>query len=304
MICAPWASESFSCLANGIDHSGCCQSRGLPPPCIQLCTGNISRIDFQQFRCVQYMEELSNCLLQGYGVLPSAPLTLRVTNLNPTFAVLRWDVPKTLGKSVVSYNVRYRATSLDDDDDASGKVYHLLNTKSVPFILEKLEAASEYEIYVEAINDHGVGLPSERVIFTTPADDRLVEESSSASYNVTSCCHAVSITPRCMSLCDYSAKLSEFKSLTQSCSRDFPKLLRCSAGGRNHIGCCQRRGVPQECLNFCTGHVTEDVLVTSAACMPYIDNVIQCFEEGISILKDYLQVFKFRNSGFSASTNP
>lgn len=281
MICAPWASDSFSCLANGIDHSDCCRARGLPLPCIELCTGNISRIDFQQFRCVQYMDELSSCLLQGYGVLPSAPLALRVSNLNPTFAVLRWDVPKTLGESVVSYNVRYRTTSRDDDSDTIDKSYHLVNTKSVPFILEKLETATEYEIYVEAVNGHGVGLPSARVIFTTLEDEVLVEESSSSSYNVTACCRMVSISPKCMPLCDYSAKLSELKPLTQSCSRDFPKLLRCSAGGRNHIGCCQRRGVPQQCQHFCTGHVTEDALVTSGACMPYISNVIQCFQEGI-----------------------
>ena len=292
MICAPWASDSFSCLANGIDHSKCCESRGLPPQCVQLCTGNITRVDFQQFRCVQYMDELSNCLLQGYGVLPSAPVALRVSNLNPTFAVLRWDLPKTQSKSIVSYNVRYRATTSSssssssssdyDGDEADGdQVYRLENTRAVPYILEKLEPDTEYEVYVAAVNDHGVGEPSTRILFQTQADDRLLEESSSGdTYNVTTCCQLVSIDTKCMPLCDYSAKLSQLKSLTQSCSGDFPKLLRCGAGGRNHIDCCRRRGIPDPCLSFCTGHVTQDMVVTSAACLPYMGNVVQCFQEG------------------------
>jgi hypothetical protein len=135
MICAPWASDSFSCLANGIDHSDCCSSRGLPPSCVQLCSGNITRVDYTQFRCIQYMDELSNCLLQGYGVLPGAPASFRVSNINPTFALLRWDAPKTLAKTVTSYNVRYRPTAFDEGESNS---YKTINTKTIPFILQNL----------------------------------------------------------------------------------------------------------------------------------------------------------------------
>ena len=276
MICAPWAKDSFSCLANGLDHTGCCQARGLPPACLQLCTGNITRIDFTQFRCIQYMDELSNCLLEGYGVLAGPPASFRITNVNPTFAILRWDVPKTLGKTVVSYNVRYRVTN---DADA---VYHTINTKSVPYILENLDASTEYEVYVAAVNEHGVGQGSPRILFRTTAQ-RLDESSSSAvsAYNVSSCCHAVSLDAKCMPLCDYSAKLSDLNALTQTCSKEFPKLLRCGAGGRNHMQCCERRGIPDPCLSFCTGHVTDQLMITASACLAYVGNVIQCFQEGI-----------------------
>lgn len=50
MICAPWAADTFSCLTNGLDHTPCCKARGLPEICQQLCTGNISNIDFNFFR--------------------------------------------------------------------------------------------------------------------------------------------------------------------------------------------------------------------------------------------------------------
>lgn len=277
MICAPWASDSFSCLADGKDHTSCCRSRGLPDACISLCSGNITRVDYNQFRCIQYMGELSNCLLQGYGVLASQPRALRVTNINPTFAILRWEMPKQLGKTVVSYNIRYRATNKVSND---GLGYQTINSRIIPYILQDLQVATEYEVYVAAVNQHGVGEPSTRLLFKTKGVEQFEETSSESAYNVTACCAKLAVDGQCMPLCDYSAKLSQLRDLTQTCSKDFPKLLRCGAGGRNHVDCCQRRGIPKPCLGFCTGHVSQELMVTAAACLPYIGNVIQCFEEG------------------------
>lgn len=50
MICAPWANDTFSCLTNGIDHTPCCKARGLPELCQQVCTGNVTNIDFNFFK--------------------------------------------------------------------------------------------------------------------------------------------------------------------------------------------------------------------------------------------------------------
>lgn len=50
MICAPWTSQTFSCLTNGIDHTDCCKSQGLPDSCLNLCSGNITQIDFSYFK--------------------------------------------------------------------------------------------------------------------------------------------------------------------------------------------------------------------------------------------------------------
>lgn len=50
MICAPWANDSFSCMTNGIDHTPCCKARGLPVLCQQICTGNVTTIDFNFFK--------------------------------------------------------------------------------------------------------------------------------------------------------------------------------------------------------------------------------------------------------------
>lgn len=43
-----------------------------------------------------------------------------------------------------------------------------------PYILEDLESNMDYEIYVEAVNEHGVGDASPRLIFRTQSQVRLL----------------------------------------------------------------------------------------------------------------------------------
>lgn len=50
MICAAWAGDAFSCLADKKDHSPCCRRRGLPEPCLDLCSGNVTTIDYNYFK--------------------------------------------------------------------------------------------------------------------------------------------------------------------------------------------------------------------------------------------------------------
>lgn len=59
-------------------------------------------------RCLRYMSDYTNCLMRGYGVVPSAPTNVRVRNIDTTFAIVHWDAPKSLADSVTHYNVHYR----------------------------------------------------------------------------------------------------------------------------------------------------------------------------------------------------
>lgn len=110
---------------------------------------------------MRYMSEYTNCLLQGYGVLPSAPVGVHLTNVETEFAIIHWDQPKTLGDTVTGYRVHLRKFDGDDDDYDTHTVSH------GPFVLEGLESNSDYEVYVEALNRHGVGTPSTRITFRT-----------------------------------------------------------------------------------------------------------------------------------------
>lgn len=50
MVCAPWANITFSCLANNIDHTPCCKSRGMPEVCLSFCDGTVKTINFNSFK--------------------------------------------------------------------------------------------------------------------------------------------------------------------------------------------------------------------------------------------------------------
>ncbi|XP_012543960.1 Ig-like and fibronectin type-III domain-containing protein 1 isoform X2 [Bombyx mori] len=273
MICAPWAGITFGCLANGMDHTPCCRARGLPDSCLPLCSGNITSIDFNHFKCLRYMKSYTNCLLQGYGVLPGPPSKLYLTNIDTDYAVVHWSPPTVLADTVQAYNLYYRSLQVDDD-------YRALEFVHSPYILEDLESNTDYEIYVEAVNEHGVGDPSPRLIFRTQSQVIEEEIEEANAYNVTACCERVQLAGVCMPLCSYDAKMSDLRTLAPLCAQEFHKILRCGAGGRNHETCCARRGVPGICRGVCAGAYTGSV----NTCVPYIGNIVQCFEEGTGIL--------------------
>ncbi|KAB0793035.1 hypothetical protein PPYR_12655 [Photinus pyralis] len=278
MICAPWATDAFRCLINGIDHSPCCKARGLPVICQQLCSGNVTSIDYSYFKCLRYMGDYTNCLLQGYGVLPSAPLHVHITNIETEFAILHWSAPKALADTVLDYNVHYRMLTGYDNEYKSIAMVHS------PYILEGLQSDTAYEFYVEAANSHGVGEPSSRLTFKTVSkilEEKIVEASV---YNVTACCVEAELSSVCLPLCSYDASMTDIKLLAGVCGAEFYKLLKCGAGGRNHGSCCTRRGVPPSCTSLCSGVMTDSLLVTATSCIPYIGNIALCFEEGTGLL--------------------
>ncbi|VVD00454.1 unnamed protein product [Leptidea sinapis] len=224
MICAPWAGVTFGCLANGMDHTPCCRSRGLPESCLPLCSGNITSLDFNHFKCLRFMSGYTNCLLQGYGVLPGPPTRLHLTNIDTDYTVVHWAAPVTLPDTVQYYNLHYKPLANEDD-------YRAIDKVQSPYILEDLESNTDYEIYVEAVNEHGVGNPSPRLIFRTQSQAIEEEVEVSNAYNVTSCCERVQVASVCMPLCSYDAKMSDLRTLAPLCAQEFHKLLRCGAGG-------------------------------------------------------------------------
>nr|CAI5827663.1 unnamed protein product [Callosobruchus analis] len=282
MICAPWAADTFGCLANDVDHTPCCKERGLPELCLQLCTGNVSSIDFNYFKCLRYMGEYTNCLMQGYGVLPTAPTRLRVTNIDTEFAVLQWEAPKRLDDTVLYYNVHVRTVEVEGDDEE----YKVRQKVKSPYVLAGLDSETDYEVYVEAVNAHGVGLPSSRITFRTASKliEEKIEEAETSVYNVTGCCIEAQVKSVCLPICSYNAKMSEIKLLAGVCGAEFHKILRCGAGGRNHLSCCNRRGVPSGCLSICNGVIVDSLISTATSCVSYIGNIAQCFEEGTGFL--------------------
>lgn len=280
MICAPWTADVFTCLADGKDHTPCCRERGIPSPCNDLCTGNITRLDYHYFKCLRYMDSYTNCLMDGYGVLPSAPRQLRVSNVNEDFAIIHWSAPTTLADTVTGYNVHYRPMSTYENE------YKVAANIHPPYILENLYSNAEYEVYVDAVNVHGISQSSQRVVFRTASVEKEVAELDAATqnYNETACCVKVGLTPDCLPLCSYDASMSDIRALALTCAHEFHTLLRCAAGGRDHRQCCGRRGVSENCLDVCNARVPDSLLSMAEECLPFIGNIVQCFEEGTEII--------------------
>merc|ERR1712106_365468 len=88
--------------------------------------------------------------------------------------------------------------------------YRGVYTESSPYVLEHLCPNSEYEVYVQAVNKHGSGDPSPRVLFRTPSVQK-EQKLQKHSYNVTECCRSINISPGCMPLCDYNARMTHVR---------------------------------------------------------------------------------------------
>lgn len=266
MVCAPWANITFGCLANNIDHRPCCKSRGIPEICMSFCDGTVKAINFNLFKCLQYMSDYSSCLLQGYGVLPGPPMRLKAPLISSHFAILEWKPPKVLADTVKTYHLNVRKLG-------SGDEYNVVDKQTPPIILESLESNSIYEAFIVAVNAHGKSYPSPRLIFQTKT---VVEaDPVSLNYNMTTCCRSSGLLPQCMPLCSYEIKMSDLQTLGSACLASIGNVVRCAAGGRDHSPCCQRRGVSKKCMPICKG-----VLSQPTECVSFAGNIIQCFEEG------------------------
>lgn len=106
------------------------------------------------------MSEYSSCLLQGYGVLAGPPSRVKAPMVAAHFAIIEWNAPKILPDTVTSYHVYWRKLG-------SGQEYTVTEKEHQPIVLEGLLAASFYEVYVVAVNAHGKGGSSARLVFRT-----------------------------------------------------------------------------------------------------------------------------------------
>ncbi|KAH8032935.1 hypothetical protein HPB51_003889 [Rhipicephalus microplus] len=137
MICAPWANVTFACMADGVDHTGCCRRRGLPEACLGFCKGSVMRVDYRHFRCLEYMPFYGSCLLEHYGVLPGPPKELTVTAISRNWAVLKWKPPSKLPETVTKYGLFWRR--LGDEFEP----YFAVPNVKPPYLMDRLEPSSE-----------------------------------------------------------------------------------------------------------------------------------------------------------------
>lgn len=106
------------------------------------------------------MSDYGSCLLSGYGVLPGSPLRLKAPLIASHYAIIEWNAPKVLPETVTTYHVHVRKLGVDEK-------YRVIEKDQSPYILEDLDSGTFYEVFLVAINAHGKGAPSSRLIFQT-----------------------------------------------------------------------------------------------------------------------------------------
>lgn len=282
MICAPWANVTVKCMATGVDHTKCCEQRGVSANCMPFCKGDLKRLDFRHFVCLDQMSTFSSCVLDHHGVLPSPPRNFLVVNVHHDWAILKWNPPAKLVNTLMGYHVHWRETAQSEPTS-----YNVTTATRSPFLLDRLLPGGRYEVFVKSINRYGTSQGSSRVIFSTPPltpPEEIELSEVTVGYNETQCCSRAGLSDQCLPLCSYRVKVTDVIKKASVCANSLPTLVRCGAGGRNHVPCCRRRGVEDGCLNMCAGLVETSAYVMAARCADDLGKILQCMEEGTALL--------------------
>ena len=107
------------------------------------------------------------------------------------------------------------------------------------------------------------------------------------------------VREECRVACTFDIELQEIMMGVDDpliCVDDLPKLAACSADGKNHSFCCQRKGVPSVCHDFCSG-IISDIDTEHLVCLTAFDDIIDCMEEGQDNLPSPPQHVRGRVSG-------
>lgn len=344
MICAPWSNVTFTCLASHQNHTSCCKSRGVSPFCLQICSGEVKRVDYRHFRCLTHMSTYTNCILESHNVLPSAPQNFTVGPITHSWAVLNWRPPKKHAKSLQGYRIYWRkvepATTPSPTTNSSSQImsaadspssallgddyyYSSAEAATNPYLLDALQSNQVYETFVVAVNKFGQSESSVRFVFQTLANPEILKHAQEiqsrlppaadsqfplATYNETNCCLQGGISSQCLQLCDYDLKVSDVSNLiTSQCNSQMPVVLRCLAGSRNSVPCCRNKQVSDHCLNVCAGLTEQSPLVVATRCAQDFGRIIKCMDDGSKQIPSApvdLHIFEIRSDRVSIKWQP
>ena len=94
--------------------------------------------------------------------------------------------------------------------------------------------------------------------------------------DVTACCRQQNVSADCLDICSFSI---DYDTMLRKpyCIPEFHKLMSCASDGSDHRHCCNNRGVPGECINWCRGQPVQN---TDVCALSHAKEIIGCFHEG------------------------
>ncbi|XP_067671101.1 Ig-like and fibronectin type-III domain-containing protein 2 [Haliotis asinina] len=275
--CYSQLDDIFHCLAGGRNHTTCCMNNNVPELCVGLCSGSTPSLSWNHTRCVLSMHIINACVLQGFSNLPGAPHTVALKSVTTSSAELEWSA--STGSAVVkSYLVQTKEIGVEADFG------HTIEVSQTIVQLTDLKANTEYAVRVIAVGETYSSLPSETVVFITQSVTPTPDPSITKIHNFSECCIDSNIESACLPACTYDASsvLDFYGQTGLTCIGSLRTILTCASDGRDHRSCCRQRYVTEGCQMFCNfTDYSPSPNITHAICLADMDDIIQCYSEGV-----------------------
>ncbi|GBN19988.1 hypothetical protein AVEN_189663-1 [Araneus ventricosus] len=167
----------------------------------------------------------------------------------------------------------------------------MVDGNKTSYVVSGLQPVTMYEVQITSENAHGSSLPTSAVrVLTLSAPRGSGPSNMSEAYfahlpNITKCCEEKGVPEgKCLrSLCDPSDDEDTKLSDVLMCAPFVNITFECMAGGADHSQCCRRRGLPDICLDFCRGNVTQ-LDYRHFICLDHIDIYGNCLLEYYKVL--------------------
>lgn len=104
------------------------------------------------------------------------------------------------------------------------------------------------------------------------------------THDFTECCESFNVSTKCLGFCTIHNILDGTTGVEpEACENDFPSIIKCMADGRNHMPCCEKKGIPDVCQDMCRGEYTPftDKLRSRISCSAHTISGLECILEGI-----------------------
>jgi hypothetical protein len=274
------------CLADGRNHSPCCERQQVPSTCSSICRGQFTADRVREyFTCADYVAPVLACVAQGIRTLPPPPQELRVTAYSDRLTI-DWNRPKLdanlieqLQLNVTQLHgfdepgvlVRDRVITPNDRDstgDSSqppslvGLQFSIrLPANQTQFNVTNLKPFTVYEVVMQSRNRFGQSLPSEQIRVVT----RLNATSGHQDARVPTSIPA----PGELVIQDTNVNKSR-----SSADKQLPDMRRC----------CIERGVKLDrCVDVLCDptHTDQATLADLMICAPWANVTFSCLAQGV-----------------------
>lgn len=307
------------CLTDGRNHMPCCVKQNIPEVCRSVCSGDYGLTTVRQhYSCMDYTIPTLSCIAEGIELLPGPPQEVTVEALSDTELKIKW-LPPHQDVPVEKYHINITLVKelsdlqqLESGTTDQKKVNKMPEPKKsglstsvksfmtvivdgnkTSYVSSGLQPITMYEVQITSQNSHGTSMPTNAMrALTLSSSDKgpMPDLNATEDYfahlpNITKCCEDKGVPEgRCLkSLCDPADDEDTKLSDVLMCAPFVNITFECMAGGADHSQCCQQRGLPEICLDFCRGNITQ-LDYRHFVCLDHIDIYGNCLLEYYKVL--------------------